>query len=361
MLQEDAVYRQSSIFALPETGGDVFQRLLLAATNPSTALSLLEFLFDEDCLRRRLLPKWQQVYAAEYLEETIFLKIRRAHDTLSPLLRNLRRSVGGGSPQGPPSPGAPSAKTALKSDLSKPDSTRQTLRSSGDILKQQKSRKGLQTVVCVPEKEEEEEAPHGAPMGGPRGGPWGSPSRRHTTPAGWRGPKGGPRHAAEESLKRKGTCCVPFVRPQHLNLGCVSSPGDREAPVSSADTGGGGGGGGDSVKGDGGAAGEEVPKNTEATEKGAPDAATDASSKHTESPHLTATSSSRSQVHEATKPNSPEHLQQQQQQHLQQQQQQQEGATCCSNKTAPRRHLKVTGAVFVYTTVSVLLLLLLLQ
>ncbi|CDJ29067.1 uncharacterized protein EMH_0002870 [Eimeria mitis] len=241
-----AVLLYVAIFLLPEIGPECFQRFLLASISPSTALSLLEFLSAGDCLRERILPKWQSVYASEYLEETILRNINNATQALAPLLQALRKHATGG-PQEPPTveqqepmkgtpmPPPKRAPMGARSVLggTKAEGLRQIRASCVGFPRAPKSRKGLQVVLCADGKEE------GAPGWGGARVPQGSPSRRHTTPADWRGPFGGSHKAREETTKGEATACIPFNHTQQLlqapEAGEQASPEDQRGASEKGD------------------------------------------------------------------------------------------------------------------------------
>lgn len=60
---------------------------------------LLDFLFSEEELRRRVFPQWLRHYDAEYIEHTLLPNLQSTKVVLSPLLCHLKKQAGGEGPR----------------------------------------------------------------------------------------------------------------------------------------------------------------------------------------------------------------------------------------------------------------------
>lgn len=173
--------------------------------------SLLNFLFDEDSLRRHVLPAWQLCYDTEYIESTIFPKIKRAQQASYSLLFALKRLAEAskkrqGIQEVPRSWRSAGGSSASKSP--RVNSPPQGETSGGKAAWRKKSPKGR--AVLYVDKGATGDCPSAAPEGS--AGPRGAPRRRHTTPLA--GSSQRILDKCKESMKqRKATCVLSLSRP----------------------------------------------------------------------------------------------------------------------------------------------------
>ncbi|KAL8270739.1 hypothetical protein Esti_005341 [Eimeria stiedai] len=81
------------IFLLPEVGNELFKGFVFAYANPVTMQLLLEFVFDEEALRQRVLPRWLQLYEQEYIENHVLPQLRKRALQVEVLLLHLRKEA----------------------------------------------------------------------------------------------------------------------------------------------------------------------------------------------------------------------------------------------------------------------------
>ncbi|CDJ56478.1 hypothetical protein, conserved [Eimeria maxima] len=184
------------------------------------------------------------------------MSIAKARRALGPLLNGLRANAPAGPPCGTDSNGQPqdpkgsrndprglmhgirgSPQGCLKrqnADGLLPDGTGHMQGSFGALKGHQRTKKGLQTVLYAEDKDRgtQMESNGGAAGGGGPRGPLVSPSRRHTTPVDWGGPKRIPSIARKEAVERKATgCCLSLLKPESLlqraAVSLAHSKGDR--------------------------------------------------------------------------------------------------------------------------------------
>lgn len=188
-------------------------------------LSLLDFLFDEDSLRRHVLPAWQLCYDTEYIECTIFPKIKRSQQASYSLLCALKRLAETskkrqGTPEVPRSWRSAGGSSASKSP--RVNGPQQGKTSGCKAAWGKKSPKGR--VVLYVDKGATGDCSSAAPEG--PAGPRGALRRRHTTPLA--GSSQLILDKCKENMKqRKATCVLSLSRP---NLVSSRFSGD-EKPI----------------------------------------------------------------------------------------------------------------------------------
>ncbi|KAL8453041.1 hypothetical protein Emed_001097 [Eimeria media] len=104
------------VFLLPEIGNEMFKGFVcmkgavgiepptsgsagahlsqhLAYANPVTMQLLLEFVFDEEALRKRVFPRWLELYESDYVEARLLPLLRERARQVEGLLQHLRKEA----------------------------------------------------------------------------------------------------------------------------------------------------------------------------------------------------------------------------------------------------------------------------